>query len=171
MWTTLQGLSVIFAARWTLAKGSFRVLVRPSQRVVQERPEIGFDDVDFTPHYRDLSRKIVDNIWADPRDPITTNRPRQLESPTTLSARTIVYTPSALNLSLPAWAGAVLTRPDARIDPGPGSRRRTGFPPHLHSPRFRDVLARAHRLTRAIDTLYKADGSPSQGGQKTGVVS
>src|SRR5215207_216776 len=131
MWTILQGLPVIFAARWVLAKGGFRVLVRLSQGVVQKRPEIGFDDVDFSPRYRDLERKIVDNVWADPRDPITTNGPRQLRFPTTLDGRTLVQMRSALSPSLSRRAGAVLTRSDARIDPGdPASRQQTEFRPH-----------------------------------------
>jgi hypothetical protein len=69
-------------------QGYFSGLVRPTQRIVQKGREIGFDDVDFTPRYRDLLRKIVDNVWANCTP---TDGPPQLESPTTLNnARTIV---------------------------------------------------------------------------------
>src|SRR5262249_11577595 len=37
-------------------------LFRHSQGLVQKRPEVGLDDVEFTPRYRDLLRKIVD--WS-----------------------------------------------------------------------------------------------------------
>jgi hypothetical protein len=81
-----------------------------------------------SPRYRDFLRKVVDNVWAGPRDRLTTNWPRQFGFPTALSVGTVGQTRSALNLSLPGRAGTVLTRPEARIDPG--SRWRTGFPSH-----------------------------------------
>lgn len=134
---------------------------RPSQDIIQKRPEIGLDDLEFTPRYRDLLRKVIDNAWAGPPGRATTNAPRQFGSPTTLSVGTIGQARSALNLSLPGLAGP--TRPAARIGPGdPGSRRRTGFPPH-GTVQASVTLARAHRLTRAIDAVYKADGSHSRG--------
>jgi hypothetical protein len=78
----LQPTSIV-AAGWILSKGVFQ-LFRHSQGLVQKSPEIGLDDVEFTPRYRDLLRKIVDNDRAGPSDRITTI-PRQLGIPTTLS--------------------------------------------------------------------------------------
>jgi hypothetical protein len=103
-------------------------LSRPSERIVEKRPEIGLDDVEFTPRYRDFPGKIIDNDRVGPGDRITTI-PRQLGIPTTLSVAAVGRTRSAPNPSLPGWAG--LTRSGARIDPGdPGCRQRTGLPPH-----------------------------------------
>ena len=109
-------------------QGLFFQLFRHSQGLVQERPEIGLDDVELTPGYRDLLRKIVDNNRAGPSDRITTI-PRQLGIPTTLSVGAAGQAQSALSPSLPGWTS--MTRPAAGIDPGdPGCRQRTGFPPH-----------------------------------------
>jgi hypothetical protein len=82
-------------------QGLFFQLFRHSQGVVQKRPEIGLDDIEFTPRYRDLLRKIVDNDRAGASDRFTT-MPRQLGIPTTLS---VGAAGQALSLSLPGWAG------------------------------------------------------------------
>jgi hypothetical protein len=84
-------------------------LFRHSQGIVQKRPEIGLDDIELTLRYGDLVRKIVDNDRAGASDRIAT-MPRQLGTPKTLSAAAFGQTPSALNLSLPGWAGCLNRR-------------------------------------------------------------
>jgi hypothetical protein len=95
----LQTASIV-AAGWILSKGCFSSY-SGTPKVVQKRPEIGLDDVEFTPRYRDLLRKIVDNDRAGASDRFTT-MPRQLGIPTTLS---VGAAGQALSLSLPGWAG------------------------------------------------------------------
>ena len=70
--------------RSELAPRAVFELFRHSQSLVQKRPEIGLDDVEFTLRYRDILRKIVGNDRAGASDRITT-MPRQLGIPTTLS--------------------------------------------------------------------------------------
>ena len=60
--------ALIFAARRILAKSSFRVYsVRPKASS-KKRAEIGLDDVEFALRYRDVLRKIVDDVGAIERD-------------------------------------------------------------------------------------------------------
>jgi hypothetical protein len=58
------GPALIFAAKLILAKSSFRVLFRPSQGVVQERAEVGLDDLEFARCHRDGLWKVVDDLGA-----------------------------------------------------------------------------------------------------------
>jgi hypothetical protein len=111
-----------------------------------------------SPRYRDFLRKVVDNVWAGPRDRLTTNWPRQFGFPTALSVGTVGQTRSALNLSLPGRAGTVLTRPEARIDPG--SDGEPGFHLIAQARLPRLIGSRASTMTRAIDAAYQGGRKP-----------
>ncbi|HET9535430.1 MAG TPA: hypothetical protein VFP43_08820 [Mesorhizobium sp.] len=114
------------------------------------------------PRYRDLVRKIVDNIGNGPRDR-TMNWPRHFGFQTASSVDSGMETRWALNLSVPGWAGAMLTRSDAGIDPGdPGSRRRIGSPPHGTGRASATYLPARIALIRATNAVYQRDRSPSE---------
>jgi hypothetical protein len=112
--------AVIFAARGLHAKSSFRVLFRPSQRVVQKRAEVGLDDVELALRYRDGLGKVVDDVGAVAHDPRRANRPRQPG----------IQTTSGLNLGTPKAAG---DRRSSYAQLGPGSIARIRFPPHVQA--------------------------------------
>jgi len=121
---TLPTLSQLEARSPRGASLSFR----PPKHVIEQRAEVGFDDVEFTPSQRDGLRHIVQDLQSG----LNGGRPTPYRTPgrrlsTALLGGSIVRTQSGTSIRRPSCAKAVLSAPD-RVNLS--SRCRMGFPPH-----------------------------------------